>query len=74
MTEQQNSDKCTCGLRKINGLCVNCDAVQPQENFKFARKKTVQDIRYEMYWLRTIADEYEDNTTPPDVGSTNSEG
>ena len=58
-------------------FCENCDVVQPQEPFRLARRKTAQDIRFEMSWLRTINKEYKDNTKKkknPDVGTPNIEG
>lgn len=59
--------KCACGLQmEDNGLgaflCENCDTTQPQETLSLSRRKTKQDIRFDMYWLRVINTEYEDNT------------
>lgn len=50
--------------------CENCDSSQPQEYMGFARRKTREDIRFDMYWLKQI-EQYEDNTKPkagPDNG------
>ena len=70
---------CACGLPMLdNGrgayFCDNCDQVQPQES-EFGRRKTTQDIRYQMYWVRE-EEKYKDNTvgTPnnePEGGTTN---
>lgn len=43
-------------------LCENCDSPQPQEAAGMERRKTPQDIRFDMYWLRVIKNEYTDNT------------
>jgi len=51
--------------------CENCDFLQAHEPFGMARRKTQYDIRFDMSWLRTINQEYKDNTTPPAVGTTN---
>jgi len=39
--------------------CENCDVVQPQQMFAMTRQKTVQDVRFDMYWLRVINQEYD---------------
>jgi hypothetical protein len=52
--------------------CPNCDQVQPQEAMLMERRKTKEDIRFQMYWLREFS-LYEDNTKK-DVGNPNSEG
>lgn len=80
MPDAEERVKCRCGLPMTatqggGRLCENCDTVQSQEPFRIARRKTPQDIRFEMSWLRTITKEYKDNTKKkkkPDVGSTNS--
>lgn len=71
--------KCACGLNmQDNGrgamYCDNCDSVQPQEAVGMARRKTQQDIRFDMYWLRE-EEKYENNVgtpnTEPEGGTTN---
>jgi hypothetical protein len=76
---EETRTKCRCGLpmQPTQGggrRCENCDTVQSQEPFGIARRKTAQDIRFEMSWLRTINKEYKDNTKKkkPEVGTTNS--
>jgi len=59
--------KCRCGTRMIPNafgamICENCDQCQPQESFGIERRKTKQDIRYDMHWLRVMNTEYKDNT------------
>ena len=79
MPDQTEKQKCRCGMSMFTTdggarLCENCDVVQSQEPFGIARRKTPQDIRFEMSWLRTINKEYKDNTKKkgPEVGSPNS--
>ena len=70
--------KCRCGSRMMptatgrGVVCPNCDQCQPQEAFGISRRITSRDIKYDMYWLQVINNEYEDNTEPevtaPEVG------
>jgi hypothetical protein len=60
---------CPCGTQmEDNGLgaflCSNCDTVQPMQYLGYTRRKTTQDIRYEMHWVQVIDSEYKDNTKP----------
>lgn len=78
MTGTEERTRCRCGLPMTltqggAKVCENCDTVQSQEPFGIARRKTPQDIRFEMSWLRTINKEYKDNTKKkkPEVGSPN---
>ena len=76
MTGTEERTKCRCGLPRSTTtggarFCPNCDTVQSQEPFGIARRKTPQDIRFEMSWLRTINKEYKDNTKKTDVGNPN---
>jgi hypothetical protein len=54
--------KCACGTQMDeteNGLfvCDNCDFPQRQEYRSMERRKTPEDIRFDMYWLRKIKKE-----------------
>lgn len=72
-TDEQVKCRCGLGMTVLSGgarFCQNCDTVQPQEAFGYSRRKTTQDVRFEMSWLRTISEEYVDNTQP-EVGTTN---
>jgi len=69
MTEENVAErmKCRCGLPMLVNAggaryCENCDGVQDQEGV-FARRKTKEDIRFDMYWLRVMKTEYKDNRT-----------
>lgn len=76
MTGTAESPRCKCGMnmmRSVGGalFCANCDQVQPQEPHRIKRRKTPNDIRFDMAWLMIIKEEYKDNTTT-EVGSANS--
>ena len=85
----QERVKCRCGMAMMpttgdgeGYVCPNCDHVQPQEAIGFERRKTAQDIRYEMFWLRVMTNEYpqmpegwaenKPGSDIPPVGTTNS--
>ena len=68
---------CACGSNmNDNGwgvfYCENCDYPQPQQYMAMERRKTKEDIRFEMFWVRQ-EEEYKDNTVE-DVGNPNKEG
>jgi hypothetical protein len=70
--------KCRCGLTMLVSTrgaryCENCDTVQPHEPYGYERRKTREDIRFDMSWLQTINREYTDNTHK-EVGTANTEG
>lgn len=64
MTAAGERTKCHCGtgmLLTASGkgqVCPNCDVLQMQESFSLARRKTAEDIRFNMYWLRVFDEEY----------------
>ncbi len=64
MTALEERTKCRCGLPMLTTeggakFCENCDWVQPKQFFGLERDKTVQDVRFDMSWLRTINQEYD---------------
>lgn len=77
MPDTAERTKCRCGLSMMTTAgggkyCTNCDETQPQEAWGMERRKTQQDVRFEMYWLRTEEREYTDNRkNKPEVGTPN---
>lgn len=81
MTDSSTKEKpkCRCGLRmtelRMSGIyaCGNCDQLQPQEMspFNMKRRKTVQDVRFDMSWLQEINRTY--TTSPEESEDTSSE-
>lgn len=47
-------------------MCDNCDTPQPQERLGMERRKTKEDIAFDMHWLRVINSEYSDNRESKD--------
>lgn len=62
-TEAPFREKCRCGKPYVTAVgggkvCMNCDTIQIKESMGFERERTVEDIRYNMYWLSTMDKEY----------------
>jgi len=60
--ETRDRPKCRCGQRLVdlNGvaLCANCDQLQQVEVFGRLRRRTAEDIRFELSWAAQIEKEY----------------
>ena len=72
MTETAEQVKCQCGLamkltRGGGLICPNCDTVSVLENMGIPRRRTVQDVRFDLYWLAQMNKEY--GPLPDDVNT-----
>jgi hypothetical protein len=68
---------CRCGRAYVTTLggalyCENCDSPQVRELLGMQRMRTREDIRYDLYWLSVMGQEYP--PVPDDwSGNTNEE-